>query len=236
MLALAGLNGLLFAACAATRPYVPAVVAQPAATPREALVTAYTALAAGDETRLLSVCRANSRQREQLSALAKTEAASNEFQKAIVAAYGNEGWEHFCGKKEPVPDGHGATAFHMEFLSEKQIAQIQNLPIDERRSEAFCLVPSRSPEPTPEQKATEDQAGDKEPKEPTRIRIVKDHNGWLVDAGTLAPGMTAKQADAMTSLVRKHQPQIGQPGVTPSQISTQMSGELVGMILSGKLR
>ena len=78
---------------------------QPAATPREAIVTAYAALVADDEARLLSVCRAILKQQEALSALARTTAAANEFHRAIVAAYGTEGWEDFCRGKEAVPNG-----------------------------------------------------------------------------------------------------------------------------------
>jgi hypothetical protein len=238
MLILGGLSGLMFAACSMTRPRAPVVVAQPAATPREAIVTAYTALAAGDEAKLLSVCRATSKQQEELSALAKLVAAANEFHRAIVAAYGNEGWEDFGRKKEPVPNGPMTSSIQLNFASEKQIVQLENAPIEERGREAFCLAPPLAPEPTPEQEPKEDQAGDKKPKQPSKIRMVKDANGWLVDGGTLTQGvkMTVKQVEMMTSLVRKYQPQIGQPGVTPSQISTQMSGELFAMIFSGKFR
>jgi hypothetical protein len=235
VLILGGLSGLLLAACSTTRPHEPAVVVQPAATPRAAIVAAYSALVAGDEAKLLSVCRANAKQQEALSALAKATAAMNEFHKAMVAAYGNEGWEEFNRKKEPAPNGH-TSSFQLNFISEKQIVQLEHTPIDLRGGEAFCLAPPLAPEPTPEQKAKDGQAGEKKPDQPTKIRMVKDKHGWLVNAGTLAPGATAKQAELMAGLVRKHQPQIGQLGVTPSQISAQMSGELFAMILSGKFR
>jgi hypothetical protein len=113
---------------------------------------------------------------------------------------------------------------------------VDNAPIEERKSEAFCLMPSLTPDATPEEKVKEDREDGKKPKEPVKIRIGKDKNGWLVDGATITQGATTTGIEVFAGLVRKHRPQIGQPGMTPAKISADMSPDFFAMIFSGKTR
>lgn len=232
-LVLLSLVGLVLTGCVTNRPHEPDVVLRPAPTPRDAVITCFRALVVDDEPRLFSVCceptlisvsSVSGKQREALATLARLTAASNDFRNAIVVAYGNQGWDDFCREKKPVSNGPMVTNMRLNFISEADVAQLESTPIDEHGSRASCVLPSRSSKqenPTPD-----NPFPDKKPKEPVRIEIVKDKSGWLVDAGSFTRGVGVKELDMMTGLIRKYRQQVGQPGVTPSDLSTQMSREM----------
>ena len=141
--------------------------------------------------------------------MARLTAAANDLHKAIVAAYGDQGWEDFCREKKPVANGPMVSNMRLDFPSESQIVQLESTPIDERGDRASCLVPSvRADQKNP----THDPFADKKPKEPATIQMVKDKNGWLVVASSLVPDTNLKAWDMLTELIASTDNGLANPG------------------------
>ena len=226
------LGSLSLTACGTSRPEPPPAVAlQPASTPREAVVIAYTALSQGNEVALFAVCQTTPRQRDILSAHCKEVLACNEFRHAFIAAYGIAAWDDFGRKKTAKPDGKVVSSCQIDVIAEEELAVLKSEPIEEHGAEAFCLPPKKDyGEEAPKDEVA--RTSFEEPEKPTKIRMVQDASGWLVDGGsmTIDDRRIAPMFEGLTKVVKDTQKMIGQPGVTPEQISSALGKGMLKVI------
>ncbi len=230
------ISALLLTACSGSRPEPPAAVElQPASSPREAVMTAYTAISQDNVVGLFAVCRTTPQQRDILAAHCKTMAACNDFRHDFIAAYGAKAWNDLGRRKKAKPDGKAVSSMQMPSLGAEELAILAATPIETRSGEAFCLAPKQDyGDERSQEEINRDSFHDFEKNDkPDKIHMVQDANGWLVDGSSIMPDdrRTAPICDAMTKVMRDAQQMIGKPGVTQDQVTSAITKGMLKAVL-----
>jgi len=182
-------------------------------TPREAMVQFVEGMHAGNESKLFTAVDASPAQQDFLRATRDFLTAISDFRDAFTSAYGQQAWRDFQDESKGPQDGNAHFSIPDAAVA---VAKYQAAAIDQRGGEAFC--------------PNLDEPG-------KTIRIVQVGSRWRVDGNTVCPTaveMQQKMAQVkpLTDVIRKYQPAIGQPGITPEDIDAEL-GRAMMKVLRG---
>jgi len=192
---------------------------RPVKTPQEVFARLAEAMYTVDRTEMIACFTGTDEEKKAIGSLATFGAASLSFKTAFIKAYGQEEWDAFQDPERSPEEGSA----RLNLVTEDKLKEMKSAAIRIEGSNAFVSIPNESREAT----------------------ILKDGNGWLIQASSfLPPGAEpsafSRTMDTLAATIMKYQKAVGQRGISGEDIDAElgraMTEEIFGLTITAKHR